>query len=44
MNAWYTAKFIRPHDKPSWLGRMDYLRTVTEDARSLKEGEGDEHQ
>ncbi len=48
VNAWYTAKFGKaPMNK---LTRQqleelkDYLLTVTEDARSLKEGEGDEHQ
>lgn len=48
VNAWYTAKFGKaPMNrlKPNQLEELkDYLRTVTEDARSLKEGEGYEHQ
>ena len=48
VNAWYAAKFGKaPMNKLTHqqLNELkDYLRTVTEDARSLKEGEGDEHQ
>lgn len=48
VNAWYAAKFGKaPMNKLTrqQLNELkDYLRTVTEDARSLKEGEGDEHQ
>lgn len=48
VNAWYAAKFGKaPMNKLTrqQLDELkDYLHTVTEDARSLKEGEGDEHQ
>lgn len=48
INAWYESKFgktpMNRLDKRQTEELVGYLRTIIADAKSIKEGEGDEHQ